>query len=189
MDIFIQKISNKNYLSGIIPSTLGLMHKFLSNNKLTGPLPNFEGMSFLNYLMMENTQLQGQIPITLFSLPQLQTLVLRNNQLNGSLDGGSCYSNQLRLIDLQHHFIDSILGFTKRASTNIEILISGNPICTDIGVKDNTYCNVQQPNFPYSTLANNCLLVMYSSNKISSPNCVHVHTMVPYSLELLPFQT
>ena len=38
--------------------------------------------------------------------------VLRNNQLDGTLDVGTAYSNQLQLIDLQNN---SIEGFTTRA--------------------------------------------------------------------------
>ena len=38
--------------------------------------------------------------------------VLRNNQLNGTLDVGTTYSNQLQLIDLQNNSIES---FTIRA--------------------------------------------------------------------------
>ena len=38
--------------------------------------------------------------------------VLRNNQLNGILDVGTTYSNQLQLIDLQNNSIES---FTTRA--------------------------------------------------------------------------
>ncbi|KAL0381924.1 UNVERIFIED_CONTAM: putative leucine-rich repeat receptor-like protein kinase, partial [Sesamum latifolium] len=49
--------------------------RFLSNNMLTGPLPNLTGMNSLNYVIMENTQIQGQLPVTLFSLFQLQTVV------------------------------------------------------------------------------------------------------------------
>ncbi|KAL0335340.1 UNVERIFIED_CONTAM: putative leucine-rich repeat receptor-like protein kinase [Sesamum radiatum] len=87
---------------------------FLANNMLTGPLPNLTGMNSLNYvdlsnnsfdatdippwfsslqsltsLIMENTQIQGQLPVTLFSLSQLQTVALKNNQINGTLDIGS----------------------------------------------------------------------------------------------------
>ena len=38
--------------------------------------------------------------------------VLRNNRLNGTLDVGTAYSNQLQLIDLQNNSIES---FTTRA--------------------------------------------------------------------------
>lgn len=45
--------------------------------------------------------------------------VLRNNQLNGTLDVGSSYSDQLKLIDLQNNFI---VGFTQRPGFKIKLM-------------------------------------------------------------------
>ncbi|OIT20282.1 putative leucine-rich repeat receptor-like protein kinase [Nicotiana attenuata] len=96
---------DRNSLDGSIPSTLNNLTRtselFLSNNEFTGPLPDLAGMNALNYLdmsnntfssadfplwfstlqslttlVMENTQLQGEIPATLFNLFQLQTVIL-----------------------------------------------------------------------------------------------------------------
>ncbi|XP_065637975.1 leucine-rich repeat receptor protein kinase HPCA1-like [Quercus suber] len=128
-----------NALSGPVPSNLNnlttLNQMYLSNNKLSGPLPNLTGMTSLSYvdisnntfdgsdappwfptlhslttLIMENTQLQGKFPVALFSLPHLQTVVLKKNKLNGSLVIGTTHSNQLKLIDLQFNFISHLEG-------------------------------------------------------------------------------
>ncbi|KAF5947137.1 hypothetical protein HYC85_017365 [Camellia sinensis] len=131
---------------------------FLSNNQLSGSLPNLTGMATLNYmsisnnsfngsdftawfstiqslttlttLMMENVGLQGKIPTALFGLPQLQTVVLRNNKLNDTLDVGSSFSSQLQLIDLWNNSID---GFTERAGLKFELIsdkiASPNCVC------------------------------------------------------------
>ncbi|MCI11280.1 putative leucine-rich repeat receptor-like protein kinase, partial [Trifolium medium] len=48
--------------------------RFLSHNRLSGSLPDLTGMNVLSYLMMEHIQLQGPIPVSLFSLVQLQTV-------------------------------------------------------------------------------------------------------------------
>ncbi|KAK6119098.1 hypothetical protein DH2020_047141 [Rehmannia glutinosa] len=106
---------DRNSLSGSVPQSLNnlttVQELFLANNKLTGPLPNLTGMNLLNYvdmsnnsfdatdippwfsslqsltsLIMENTQIQGQLPVSLFSLFQLQTVLVGNPICN---EGGN----------------------------------------------------------------------------------------------------
>ncbi|KAK4739505.1 hypothetical protein R3W88_003202 [Solanum pinnatisectum] len=186
---------DRNSLDGSIPSTLKnltlMSELFLSNNKFTGPLPNLAGMNALNYLdmsnntfssadfpqwfstlqslttlVMENTQLQGEIPPTLFSLFQLQTLNLRGNKINGTLNIASNYSSQLKLIDLQNNSIDS---YTVRPGFPFQIILMHNPVCYEEGSED--YCGISPTNFGYSTPQDNCLKTQCSSDKILSPTC------------------
>ncbi|GMP63483.1 hypothetical protein CsSME_00025151 [Camellia sinensis var. sinensis] len=192
----IHVIFNDNQLSGKIPSTLGLVQTleilFLSNNQLTGPLPNLTGLNSLNYvdlsnntfdksdfppwvetlqslgtLVMENTGLQGQIPVAFFNLPLLMRVVLRNNRLNGTLDTGPSCSDQLQLIDLQNN---SIIDFVPGMRFKSELILVGNPVCEGKqGIKP--YCSIQQSNFSYSTQPNNCVPVTCKSDQICSPSC------------------
>ncbi|XP_073149158.1 leucine-rich repeat receptor protein kinase HPCA1-like isoform X2 [Henckelia pumila] len=98
---------DRNSLGGSVPDNLNNLANvqtlFLSNNQLTGPLPDLSGMVVLNAvdlsnnsfdatdippwfsslpslmtLIMDNTRIQGQIPISMFSIPQLQTILLGN---------------------------------------------------------------------------------------------------------------
>uniref|UniRef100_A0A2N9HJQ1 non-specific serine/threonine protein kinase n=1 Tax=Fagus sylvatica TaxID=28930 RepID=A0A2N9HJQ1_FAGSY len=117
-------------------------------------------------VIMENTQLQGEIPVALFSLTQLQTVVLKRNQLNGSLVLGTTHSNKLKLIDLQDNFISELKG---KEGYNAMLILKGNPICEETGALER-YCTVSQSNFSYSTQMN-CMAVPCSSDQISSPNC------------------
>ncbi|KAF3947353.1 hypothetical protein CMV_026502, partial [Castanea mollissima] len=185
-----------NALSGPVPSNFNnltnLNQMFLSNNKLTGPLPNLTGMNRLSYvdisnntfdgsdappwfpnlqslttLIMENTQLQGQFPVALFSLPNLQTVLLKKNQLNGSLVIGTTHSNQLKLIDLQFNFISHLEGMEAYNGT---LKLEDNPICEVTG-NLNSYCRVSLSNASYSTQNVNCEPVPCSSDQISSPYC------------------
>ncbi|KAL6964526.1 hypothetical protein U1Q18_035576 [Sarracenia purpurea var. burkii] len=188
---------DRSSLTGPVPSNFNNLTNVnelhLSNNQLTGPSPNLTGMNVLNYvdmsnntfdvsdfppwfstllslstLVMENTRIQGQIPIGLFSLPGLQTLVLRTNHLNGTLDVGSSNSNQLQLIDLQNN---SITGFTVRGGLDMEIILTGNPVCMGSGVT-RPFCSITPPSNPsYSTPPKNCVPVTCSSGQSSSPNC------------------
>ncbi|KAF2310089.1 hypothetical protein GH714_006497 [Hevea brasiliensis] len=123
---------DRNSLSGVVnlSGLVSLTELYLSNNKLTGPMPDLRDMNLLTYvdmsnnsfdassipqwfsslqslttLIMENTLLQGRIPVSLFSSTQLQTIVLSNNKLNGTLDIGYNYSRKLKLIDLQKNDI------------------------------------------------------------------------------------
>ncbi|KAH7865530.1 hypothetical protein Vadar_007839 [Vaccinium darrowii] len=190
---------DRNSLTGSVPSRLSnlvnVSELHLSNNQLTGSLPNLTGMSVLHYLdmsnntfdasnfppwfstlqslttlIMENTQLQGQIPVSFFALlPQLQTVVLKNNQLDGTLDVGSRYGSQLKLIDLENNMI---VDFTPGRGFKINLTLAGNPFCGETEGTTKTYCSTRKPpDFTYSTPENNCNPATCSADKVSSPNC------------------
>ncbi|KAL9249007.1 Leucine-rich repeat receptor protein kinase HPCA1-like protein [Drosera capensis] len=190
---------NGNSLTGNVPSNISnitsLQVLILSNNQLGGPIPDLAGLSNINYvdlsnntfdvsdvppwfsslgslttLMMEHTQVQGELPVTLFSFSNLQTVVLKNNRLNGTLSISSSYSNQLELVDLQNN---DITEFTPKAY-NFTLILVGNPFCLETGTTG-SYCTVSQKSessaSSYSTPANNCLSPDCSSGQVSSPNC------------------
>ncbi|RDX81659.1 putative leucine-rich repeat receptor-like protein kinase, partial [Mucuna pruriens] len=194
---------DSNSLSGPVPPNINnlthIQDLYLSNNKLSGSLPNLTGLNALSYLdmsnnsfnpldfpewfstleslttlKMERTQLQGQVPTSLFTLVNLQTVVLKDNNINGTLDIGSSYSNNLRLVDLETNSIDS---FEQKGVLNVKIILKDNPICQEIS-EEGSYCSSSQPNISYSTAPNNCEPVSCSSEQISSPNCICAY---PYS--------
>ncbi|XP_017978797.1 PREDICTED: probable leucine-rich repeat receptor-like protein kinase At5g49770 isoform X1 [Theobroma cacao] len=187
---------DNNSLNGHLPlnlsSLLNVQDLSLSNNKLTGPLPDLTGMNSLNTLylsnnsfdladvpswfpalqalttlMMEHTQLQGQVPATFFELPNLQTVVLKGNRLNGTLEIGPSFSNQLKTIDLQYN---SITGFNDRGRTyKFDIILVDNPVCT-ARETTSTYCELPPSNSsPYLTPPSKTCPC--SSGQISSPSC------------------
>ncbi|XP_027333919.1 probable leucine-rich repeat receptor-like protein kinase At5g49770 [Abrus precatorius] len=189
---------DRNSLSGTVPPNINnltnVQDLYLSNNKLFGSLPNLTGMNALSYLdmsnnsfkhldfpewfstlkslttlKMERTQLQGQVPTSLFSLVSLQTLVLKDNKINGTLYIGSSYSNQLRLIDLETNSVDNFMQ--KDVASNVKIILKDNPICLETG-EGASYCSNIQPGASYTTPPNNCQPGPCSSEQISSPNCV-----------------
>ncbi|XP_038682114.1 probable leucine-rich repeat receptor-like protein kinase At5g49770 isoform X3 [Tripterygium wilfordii] len=189
---------DRNSLSGSVPSNfnnLTSLHElFLSNNKLSGPMPNLTGLNYLNSLdlsnnsfdtsdvpswlstieslttlMMEDCRIQGEVPGSLFSLPNLQTVVLRRNLLNGTLDIGTGFSDQLQLIDFQNNFISA---FTQRPVLyNFELILVGNPVCEETGQTEK-YCTAFEANSSsYMTPPNNCIPAPCSADQVSSPNC------------------
>ncbi|KAK3419483.1 hypothetical protein EUGRSUZ_G00040, partial [Eucalyptus grandis] len=188
-----------NFLSSAVPGNLNnltsVQELLLSNNRLTGPFPNLTGMNALNYLdlsnnsfdatdfptwiptlqslttlMLEHTQVRGAIPVILFSIFSLQSVVLKNNNLNGTLDIGTSHSNQLQLIDLQINLIDSFKQSTGVYS--VAVILVDNPICQETGAIGQSYCTIPQTNTTlYSTPPNSCIPPLCNSNQTSSPNC------------------
>ncbi|KAF2317292.1 hypothetical protein GH714_019463 [Hevea brasiliensis] len=180
----IHVLLDSNQLSGSIPSSLELVRSlelirldrnslngpvrlnftgltnlsqlYLSNNKLTGPMPDLSGMNLVAYVIMERTQLQGQIPDSIFSVAQIQSVVLSNNELNGTLDIGNNYGAQLEVIDLQNN---SITEFAQGSGYSKTLMINRKLLLTSATAK-----------YLYST-PNNCVQHDCNSNQISSPNC------------------
>ncbi|KAL3729194.1 hypothetical protein ACJRO7_026312 [Eucalyptus globulus] len=189
---------DRNALDGAVPGNLNnltsVQELLLSNNRLTGPLPNLAGMNALYYLdlsnnsfdatdfpswiptlqslttlMLERTQVRGVLPVILFSIFSLQSVVLRNNQLNGTLDIGTGHDNQLQLIDLQTNFIDNFKQST--GGYSVEVILVGNPVCQETGAAGQSYCTIPQSNSSYSTPYDKCIPAVCNSNQTSSPNC------------------
>ncbi|KAI7726001.1 hypothetical protein M8C21_015256 [Ambrosia artemisiifolia] len=198
---------DSNLLSGMIPSSINnlklLKQLYLSNNKFEGTLPNLTSMSFLNYLdmsnnsfeqseippwisslqslttlMMHDTRLQGKVPVDLFHIPQIENVILRNNQLDGTLDFGESYSESLRLIDVSYN---SITAFTQRRYS-ADLILNNNPVCMGLKARP-TYCDdPKESNSSYSTPPNNCIpAAICSVDQVSSPNC---NCSYPYTATL-----
>ncbi|KAF7842841.1 putative leucine-rich repeat receptor-like protein kinase [Senna tora] len=188
---------DSNSLTGPVPLNINNLTKvselYLSNNKLMGPLPNLSGIKSLGYLdmsnnsfdpsefppwlttlgslttlKMEGTQLTGQIPVSLFSLTNLQTVVLKHNDLNGTLDIGTGYGMKLHRIELQDNKIDSLKQHDEVSS--IKIILVNNPICQETGTTE-SYCFDLPFNITYAAPPNICLPVTCSSDQILSPKC------------------
>ncbi|PON38670.1 LRR domain containing protein [Parasponia andersonii] len=119
------ELLDSNKLSGSIPSTLGLVRTLqvvnMRNNSFeVAHFPSwFSALWSLKTLVMEDTQLEGQIPVELFSLPHLETFKLKNNELGGTLEIVTSYSSHLRLIDLQGNLIREIENSTEVKNVQI----------------------------------------------------------------------
>ncbi|XP_027174726.1 probable leucine-rich repeat receptor-like protein kinase At5g49770 [Coffea eugenioides] len=127
----------ENSLTGRIPSNINNLTNLIAldmpNNKLSGPLPNLSGMNSLlrvelsnnsfeeseapawfstlpslNILNIDNGSLRGSLPPTLFGLPDLAVVSLRNNAFNGTLFIGSNINQNILGVDLENNGISSI---------------------------------------------------------------------------------
>ncbi|XP_024011808.1 probable leucine-rich repeat receptor-like protein kinase At5g49770 [Eutrema salsugineum] len=168
---------DRNRLTGDIPSSLNnltnLYELYLANNRFTGSLPNLTSLTSLytldvsnnqltfssipswisslrslSTLRMEGIQLEGSIPIFLFSPILLQTVVLKRNQLNATLDFGANYSNQLEFVDLQNN---EITNYKPAVNKRIQVILADNPLCQEEGNQQNDYCKAIQYNTSFST--------------------------------------
>ncbi|KAF2930104.1 hypothetical protein DAI22_05g107700 [Oryza sativa Japonica Group] len=143
---------NDNAFTGPVPAMNNLtkLHVLmLSNNKLSGLMPNLTGMDMLENvnnsfipsevpswftsliklmtLKMQSVGLSGQLPQKLFSNPNLQYVVLSDNQLNGVLDMGNI-SDELH-VDVRNNKIISLAVYNSFTGETLEL--AGNPVCGD----------------------------------------------------------
>lgn len=147
---------NNNSFTGQVPAMNNLTNLhvlMLSNNNLSGPMPNLTGMtelenvdlsnnSFtpsqvpswftefpnLTTLTMQSVRLSGQLPQKLFSLSKLQLVILRDNQLNGTLDMGNNVSKLLNHVDIQNNKITALTVYNSFKGQIL--LLAGNPLCS-----------------------------------------------------------
>ncbi|GKV06075.1 hypothetical protein SLEP1_g18006 [Rubroshorea leprosula] len=95
-----------NQLSGSIPSLSMLKNLTdldLSCNNLSGQISstNWENLSNLANLWLNDNSLEGSIPLSLFSLPSLQSALLSNNRFSGQIGNFPVVSSsQLTELDL-----------------------------------------------------------------------------------------
>ncbi|KAJ8499334.1 hypothetical protein OPV22_009886 [Ensete ventricosum] len=178
----VLRLDNNN-LGGVVPSNINNLTKInelnLANNELTGSLPDLTGMNSLNYvdlsnnsfsrseapgwfttmesltaLVIESGGLLGQIPEGLFSLPQLQQVLLDNNQFNGTLNMSSNVGSQLQLVSFRNN---SITGIVSASSYSNTLMLYGNPVCNPSPTNTAAYCLLQQQQQkPYTTSLATC---------------------------------
>ncbi|CAN7008586.1 unnamed protein product [Brassica rapa subsp. trilocularis] len=193
---------DRNKLTGNIPTSLNnltsLQELYLANNEFTGTLPNLTSLTSLYTLdvsnntfepspipswissldslatlRMEGIKLNGSIPNSFFSPAQLQTVILKRNQIDSTLDFGTRFSNQLEFVDLQYNNIDVY----KQPSSNtvIQVILADNPVCQEEGNKPN-YCSEIPPNTSYSTIPPTC--TPCDQGREASPSCRCAHPVI-----------
>ena len=202
----VLRFDNNAQLTGPVPTNLKNLTKLaefhLANSNLTGPLPDLTGMSSLSFvdmsnnsfsasdapswittlpssltsLYLENLRISGEVPQSLFSLPSIQTLRLRGNRLNGTLNIAD-FSSQLQLVDLRDNFITALTVGTQYKKT---LMLSGNPYCNQ--VNDDVHCKAtgqSNPALPPYKTTSNCpaLPPTCLSTQQLSPTCI---CSVPY---------
>ncbi|CAA7027477.1 unnamed protein product [Microthlaspi erraticum] len=190
---------DRNKLIGDIPPSLNnltdLFELYLASNRFTGSLPNLSNLTnlhtldvsnnqltfslipswissltSLSTLRMEGIQLEGPIPISLFNPIQLQTVVLKRNQLNATLDFGTSSSNQLEFVDLQ---TNGITGYNQPANKPIQVILADNPVCKESGNQQSDFCKASQSNNSFSIPQINCSSCSHGKEPTPACRCVY----------------
>ncbi|XVF78906.1 hypothetical protein PTKIN_Ptkin14bG0175500 [Pterospermum kingtungense] len=124
-----------NFLSGKIPSWLfslpTLAELWLSNNKLTGPIEQFDEVGPLEWVDLGNNEINGPIP-SFSKFVNLTHLDLSSNKLNGIFD----LSNLTKLESLSLSNAAVVLSFTNRSN--------GNYSFPNIGWLNLSSCNLSE---------------------------------------------
>ncbi|XVF78925.1 hypothetical protein PTKIN_Ptkin14bG0177400 [Pterospermum kingtungense] len=124
-----------NFLSGKIPSWLfslpTLAELWLSNNKLTGPIEQFDEVAPLEWVDLGNNEINGPIP-SFSKFVNLTHLDLSSNKLNGIFD----LSNLTKLESLSLSNAAVVLSFTNRSN--------GNYSFPNIGWLNLSSCNLSE---------------------------------------------
>ncbi|KAL5230846.1 hypothetical protein ABZP36_029622 [Zizania latifolia] len=173
---------DRNGFVGQIPATIGNLVKLndmnLASNSLTGSVPDLSNLTTLNVVDLSNNKfdasvapswfttltsltsvsmasgkLSGQVPMGLFTLPQLQQVLLNNNQFNGTLEMTGNISSQLQIVNL----MDNQIVTANVASYKNALLLAGNLLCAEQDSTSKPYCSRQlQTGPPYTTKISQC---------------------------------
>ena len=100
------RLSN-NQLSGSIPESLGnlsIVDLDLSNNQLSGNIPESIGnLSEIRYILLSNNQLSGNIPKSIGNLSELKNISFDHNRLSGNIPESIGYLSKLFNLTLNNN--------------------------------------------------------------------------------------
>ncbi|KAF7845302.1 receptor-like protein 7 [Senna tora] len=94
-----------NYFTGLLPSfnkSMSLSYLSLFQNDLRGEITShFEGLENVTTIDLASNSLNGTIPLSLFTIPSLQKLMLSSNRFEGLLDEfPNASSSTLEMLDV-----------------------------------------------------------------------------------------
>ncbi|KAG2618555.1 hypothetical protein PVAP13_3NG079649 [Panicum virgatum] len=125
-------------LQGAIPdlsSIPQLGYLDISWNQLTGPIPTNKLASNITTIDLSHNMLNGTIPQNFSGLPNLQILSLEDNNLDGSVpstiwNGITLTGNRSLVLDFQNNSLKKIPD-TFDPPPNVTVMLYGNPVCGD----------------------------------------------------------
>ena len=96
-------------LASKLPAS-SLQGLWLSNNQLSGPIPDLSSLAGLRLLYLQDNALTGSVPVP---SPYLAALFLHNNRLSGALErlGGQSFLRQLSLYDNPRGSPSTLYGY------------------------------------------------------------------------------
>ncbi|CAE6231332.1 unnamed protein product [Arabidopsis arenosa] len=148
---------DRNKLIGDIPSNLNnltnLNELYLANNRFTGTLPNLTSLTSLYTFDVSNNTLDfSPIPSWISSLPSLSTLRMEGIQLNGSIPISFFSPPQLQTVILKRNSIVETLDFANKV---LQVILANNPVCLEAGNGPILWCRRQKKRAERATGQNN----------------------------------
>ncbi|KAJ6756749.1 LRR RECEPTOR-LIKE SERINE/THREONINE-PROTEIN KINASE-RELATED [Salix purpurea] len=129
--LMVSDLKNTSFPFPVIGNLRNINYLVLRNCSLTGGIPDYIGNNWtlLNYLDLSFNDLSGSIPQSLKKAASLDTLLLTNNKLNGSIPP---WILERHKVDLSYNnftdFIkDNITDPTHHNSTEVKTLDPGKP--------------------------------------------------------------
>ncbi|PIN00207.1 Leucine-rich repeat protein [Handroanthus impetiginosus] len=164
-------ISDNNFTGSIPLFSLSKKLKYIdaSNNSLTGLLSSmhFEGLSNLKVIDLGYNFLNGNIPSSLFALPSLRWLYLRNNEFHGQvqeLSNLSSSSSSLQELDISSNNLEGpVPKFFSELDQLTELSLSSNKFNGTVQLE-----MFKNPNLDTLDLSHNDLFVIQSTDSDSS---------------------
>ncbi|KAF3339705.1 receptor-like protein 12 [Carex littledalei] len=119
---------SRNRFTGEIPkfhNWLRISEYVLNNNNFAGSIPDsssYAGLDYLSEIDFSYNSLSGTIPVSLFSLPSLQILLLSQNQLSGNLPEFSKGLPALQTIDISSNNLQGPLPSSIFKLSQLQVL-------------------------------------------------------------------
>ncbi|GLT55697.1 hypothetical protein SLA2020_287930 [Shorea laevis] len=179
---------SSNNFSGPIPSfsfAKNLTHLNLAHNQLNGSIlsTNWSSLSKLEFINLRDNALSGTLPVTLFEIPSLQSLVLSQNQFAGELhETPELASSTLQSLELDGNMLNGSLPMFIFGVQSLQVLIlSSNNFSGPLNL--NAILNLRNLstlNLSFNSLSINATI----SDPASFP---HIHTLKLASCKLKRF--
>ncbi|XP_064994577.1 receptor-like protein EIX2 [Musa acuminata AAA Group] len=128
----------KETIPNWLPS--GLQYLYLSDNKITGEIPQF--FPKLKYLSLSNNSFSGNLsPRITNTMPSLQWFDLSMNNMSGGIPFSYCRSSNLERLQLSENNLSGEVPNCWKNSSNLLLLdLSNNKL---VGGVSDTLCNLQ----------------------------------------------
>ncbi|URD84987.1 LRR receptor-like serine threonine-protein kinase [Musa troglodytarum] len=132
-----------NSLHGSLPASLGnlcLRYLYLSDNKITGEVPQF--FPKLKYLYLSNNSFSGNLsPRITNTMPSLQWFDLSMNNMSGEIPFSYCQLRNLEGLQLYENNLSRVIPNCWKTSSNLLLLdLSSNKL---VGGVPDSLCNLQ----------------------------------------------
>ncbi|GLJ34404.1 hypothetical protein SUGI_0691680 [Cryptomeria japonica] len=176
---------DRNQLSALIPSNVSSLVNLeelnLSNNQLKGSIPDLSALNRLRYMDLSNNSFDKSIvpdwmtslqqlntlvmnncnisenfaSTTIFNIEALETVRMKNNHLNGTVDISLNPSSSLKWVDLTNNDITGVQGVN--SDDKFSIWIAGNPACNPgTSLSSSRECQTTVPEESYETNMAQC---------------------------------